>query len=118
LGNGLKASCQTLLVTALLRSTSGGEGKLDEVFELVLPGSEQFRLQQSRAIDAEEVFSADCAFLQQSGTFAIGQEPSRERTPTPITPLTREVMIRKAASRLLMTVKHYRKSRFHMSSNH
>jgi hypothetical protein len=50
--------------------------KLGEEFDPPLPGSEQFRLQHNRAIDTSGVLLADCAFLQQSGSFDIGQEPS------------------------------------------
>jgi len=48
--------------------------KLDEVLLPVLPGSEQFRLQQTRAIEAP--CSLLRAFLQQSGSFNIGHQPS------------------------------------------
>jgi hypothetical protein len=53
-----------------------GAEKLDEMFDPPLPGSEQLRLQQSRAIETSGVLLADCAFLQQSGRFDIGHEPS------------------------------------------
>ena len=53
-------------------------GELEELDPL-LPGSEQFKLQQSRAIEAPGVLLADCAFLQQSGMPAI--EPSRSCAP-------------------------------------
>jgi hypothetical protein len=49
---------------------------VEEVLVPVLPGSEQFKLQHSRAIETSGVVFADCAFLQQSGRFDIGQEPS------------------------------------------
>jgi hypothetical protein len=49
--------------------------KLDELpLFPVLPGSEQFRLQQTRAIDAPGRLLR--AFLQQSGSFSIGHQPS------------------------------------------
>jgi hypothetical protein len=57
------------------KSTDCSE-KLDDVLEPLLPGSEQLRLQQSRAIETSAVLFADCAFLQQSDKFDIGQEPS------------------------------------------
>jgi hypothetical protein len=53
------------------------------VFEPPLPDSEQFRLQHSRAMETSEVLPADCAFLQQSGMLAIGQEPAPSYAPTP-----------------------------------
>jgi hypothetical protein len=56
-------------------STDCGE-KLVDVLEPLLPGSEQLRLQQSRAIETSAVLFADWAFLQQSGRFDIGQRPS------------------------------------------
>jgi len=47
-----------------------GGDKFEEVL-VPLPGSEQLRLQQSRAIETCGVLLADCAFLQQSGMLAI-----------------------------------------------
>ena len=52
-------------------------------------GSEQFRLQQSLAIETSAVLLADCAFLQQSGMLAIGQDPSSACALTPIAALAR-----------------------------
>jgi hypothetical protein len=46
-------------------------------------------LQQSRAIETSAVLLADCAFLQQSGMLAIGQEPSSACALTPIAALKR-----------------------------
>ena len=48
--------------------------KLGELLFPLLPGSEQFRLQQTRAIAAPGPVPS--AFLQQSGSFDIGHEPS------------------------------------------
>ena len=48
--------------------------KLEELLLPVLPGSEQFRLQQTRAIEASGPLLR--AFLQQSGTLDIGHVPS------------------------------------------
>jgi len=53
-----------------------GDEKVDEPFAPPLPGSEQLRLQQSRAIETSGVLLVDFAFLQQSGRFDIGHEPS------------------------------------------
>ena len=61
----------------------GWGAKLEEVLDPVLPGSEQFRLQQSRAIETSEELLAEFAFLQQSGMLVIGQEPSPSCAPTP-----------------------------------
>jgi len=58
--------------------------KLEEELDPPLPGSEQFKLQQSRAIETCGVLLADCAFLQQSGILAI--EPSPSCAPTPTAP--------------------------------
>ena len=55
--------------------------KLDELPLPVLPGSEQFRLQQTRAIEAPG--SLLRAFLQHSGSFNIGHKPSCSCAPTP-----------------------------------
>jgi len=51
----------------------------DELLFAVLPGSEQFRLQQTRAIEAPGWLLR--AFLQHSGSFSIG--PSCWCAPTP-----------------------------------
>ena len=66
-----------------------------------LPGSEQFKLQHSRAIETSGVLLADCAFLQQSGTLVIGQEPSCSCAPTPTAPPS------KATTRVIL-VSHFR----------
>jgi len=50
--------------------------KLRDALEPPLPGSEQLRLQHSRAIEASVVLFSDWAFWQQSGRFDIGQNPS------------------------------------------
>jgi len=65
--------------------------KLD-AFDPPLRGSEQFRLQQSRAIEASAVLLADCAFLQQSGILPIGQEPWSACALTPIAALVRAMI--------------------------
>jgi hypothetical protein len=57
--------------------------KTEDAFGPLLPGSEQFRLQHSRAMYTSGVLFADCAFLQQSGMLVIGQEPSPTCAPTP-----------------------------------
>jgi hypothetical protein len=56
--------------TGALAVVLGWTEKLDEVLFPVLPGSEQFRLQQTRAIEAPG--SLLRAFLQHSGSFNIG----------------------------------------------
>jgi hypothetical protein len=43
-------------------------------------------LQQRRAIETSGLLLADCAFLQQSGMLAIGQEPSSACALIPIAP--------------------------------
>jgi hypothetical protein len=70
-----------------------------------LPGSEQFSLQQSRAIETTGVLFDDCAFLQQSGILAI--EPWPSYVPAPTAPLTRAAMRAKAVSHLRIVVKNY-----------
>jgi len=46
-----------------------------------LPGSEQFSLQQRRAIDTCGAFAADLAFLQQRGIFLSAKDPSSALAP-------------------------------------
>jgi len=62
-----------------------GVETLDEMFNPPLPGSEQLRLQQSRAIETSGVLLADCAFLQQSGKF---DEASFLCEPMPTAPVS------------------------------
>lgn len=56
----------------------------EEPFDPLLPGSEQFKLQHKRAMATSGAPLADFAFLQQSGSFDIGQEPSLPCTPAPV----------------------------------
>src|SRR5258705_13661173 len=72
--------------------------KLEAVFDPPLLGSEQFRLQHSRAIDTSEELPAECAFLQQSGTLVMGQEPSPSCAPTPAAPPSMAAMRVKAVN--------------------
>ena len=69
-----------------------------EKLDPLLPGSEQFKLQQSRAIETPAVLLADWAFLQQSGMLAI--EPSPSCAPTPTAPPSMAATRRKAVSHL------------------
>jgi hypothetical protein len=69
-------------ITAPAGATPGCLEKL-ELFVLVLPVSEQLRLQHSRAIETSGALLAECAFLQQSSMFAIGQLPSCRSACTP-----------------------------------
>jgi len=62
---------------------------LEEAFDPLLTGPEQFKLQHSRAIDTVGASLADCAFLQQSGMLAI--EPSPSCACTPVAPPTRAI---------------------------
>jgi hypothetical protein len=59
---------------------------LDETFEPASPVSEQFKLQQRRAMATSGVPLADFAFLQQSGSFDIGHELSPACTLPPLAP--------------------------------
>jgi hypothetical protein len=59
--------------------------KLYDTFEPLLPDSEQFRLQQSRASETSGALVAEWAFLQQSGNLVSGQEPSCRCAPVPTT---------------------------------
>ena len=77
--------------------------KLEEELDPPLPGSEQFKLQQSRAIETCELPPADCAFLQQSGMPAIELSPSCALTPT--TPPSMDATRRKAVNHLRMSLR-------------
>jgi hypothetical protein len=76
--------------------------KLDELLFPVLPGSEQFRLQQTRAIEASGPLLR--AFLQQSGTLDIGHVPSCWCAPTPLTTVSISTLNTAAVSRFRITV--------------
>jgi hypothetical protein len=73
---------------------------LEELLVPLLPGSEQFKLQQSRAMETSAAFPPKCAFLQQSGMFVIGQEPSPSCAPTPTAPPSIATTRRKAVNNL------------------
>jgi hypothetical protein len=73
-------------------------GEMLEELDPLLPGSEQFKLQQSRAIETPGVLLPDCAFLQQSGMLAI--EPSPPCALTPIAPPIMAATRRRAVSQL------------------
>jgi len=78
---------------------------VEEALDPLLPGSEQFRLQQSRAMETSEELLADCAFLQQSGILAI--EPSSSCAPTPIAPLSMAAMRANDVSHLRIVLTNY-----------
>jgi len=52
------------------------EEKFAEELDPLLLGSEQFKLQQSRAMETAGALLLERAFLQQAGTLLSGQEPS------------------------------------------
>src|SRR5260370_21486973 len=83
-----------------------------------LPSSEQFRLQHSRAIETSGALLADCAFLQQSGRFDIGQEPSPRCAPTPTAPPSIAATRVKAVNHFRIAVLNYKYSLLALSSNH
>jgi hypothetical protein len=56
--------------------------KLEAVLDPLLPGSEQFSLQQRRAIETSDAWAVDLAFLQQRGIFLSAEDPSSALTPT------------------------------------
>jgi len=62
----------------------GCDEKPVELLEPVVPDSPQFSLQQSLAIDADDEFCLDLAFLQHAGRFGIGQEFSGSCAGAPI----------------------------------
>jgi hypothetical protein len=91
--------------TALWRVTGCCGEKLEELDPLLL-GSEQFKLQQSRAIETCELSFVDCAFLQQSGMPAI--EPSPSCAPTPSAPPSMAATRTKAVNHLPIVETEYR----------
>jgi hypothetical protein len=91
--------------TALWKVTGCCGEKLEELDPL-LPGSEQFKLQQSRAIETCELPLVDCAFLQQSGMPAI--EPSPSCAPTPSAPPSMAATRTKAVNHLPIVETEYR----------
>jgi hypothetical protein len=70
----LELKAAALTTTAAFPLVLNCTKKLLELLFPVLPGSEQFRLQQTRAIEAPGPLLR--AFLQQSGSFNIGHQPS------------------------------------------
>jgi hypothetical protein len=70
----LKLNCAPLNATGVFAIHNCCVEKPDELLLPVLPGSEQLRLQHSRAIAASGPWLL--TFLQQSGKFDIGHEPS------------------------------------------
>jgi len=104
---GLELITNALGMTTPLGALPCEGEKLDEVFDPLLPGSEQLRLQQRRAIETSAVLFAACAFLQQSGRFDIGHEPSFSYAPTPTTPLSIAETSMNAVSHLRIVVFDY-----------
>jgi hypothetical protein len=94
-------------MTAAIGVMPGWGEKLDELFEPLLPGSEQFKLQQRRAIETSGVWLVECAFLQQSGMFVSGHEPSPTCAPMPTAPQSMVTDRAKAVSHLRIGCGHY-----------
>ena len=59
-----------------------------EAFEVVVPDSEQFNLQQSFAVETAASECRNRAFLQQAGRFGSGQDASFSCAPTPTAELS------------------------------
>jgi hypothetical protein len=76
----------------------------------LLPGSEQFKLQHSRAIETSGLLLADCAFLQQSGMFVI--EPSPSCAPAPTAPPSMAAMRVKAVNHFRIAGTEYKSGTF------
>ena len=91
--------------------------KLDELLEPPLPGSEQLRLQHTRAIETSGVFWAEWAFLQQSGMLAIGQLPSCASACTPTVLAARANIRIRVVGHLIMNEYHYSEPPTSASSN-
>jgi hypothetical protein len=70
-----------------------------------LPGSEQFSLQQRRAIETWGAVSVDLAVLQQRGIFAFAQNPSAVLTPT--APLAKAMITEKLRIRVRISAELY-----------
>jgi len=73
----------------------------------LLPGSEQFKLQQSRAIDTAGTLLLERAFLQQSGKLFSGQEPSPGCAPIPTAPPIIAAMRIQVVNNFRMVVRDY-----------
>lgn len=71
--------------------------RLEALVDPLLPGSEQFSLQQRRAIETWGALSVDRALLQQRGIFPSALDPSSALAPT--TPPSRTIMIVKLNAR-------------------
>ena len=71
--------------------------KLEALFDPPLPGSEQFNLQQRRAIETWGALVADRAFLQQRGIFPCTKASSAALEPT--APPSRTMMAAKLKAR-------------------
>jgi hypothetical protein len=96
-----------LETTAVFGAVPCGGETVEEELVPLLPGSEQLRLQHSRAIEACGVLLADCAFLQQSGMLVIGQEPSCSCAPTPTMPPSMATTRVRAVSHFRIDVVNY-----------
>jgi len=55
--------------------------RLEAFVDPLLPGSEQFNLQQRRAIETPGALPVDLAVLQHRGIFAFAQDPSAALRP-------------------------------------
>lgn len=71
--------------------------KLEALLDPPLPGSEQFNLQQRRAIETSGALATDRAFLQQTGIFPSAHDPSSALAPT--APPSRAMMAAKLKAR-------------------
>lgn len=75
--------------------------KLEELPEPVLPGSEQFRLQHSRAIEICAELPGEWAFLQHAG---ILDKPSLSCAPAPTAAPSMAAVSAKSVNRLRIVV--------------
>jgi hypothetical protein len=92
--NVLGKLCAALMdagIAALLAVKPDEKETLDELFEVVVPDSEQFNLQHSLAIETTGVACRERAFLQHAGKFGIEHEASLSCAPTPIAALSTEI---------------------------
>ena len=78
--------------------------RLEAVVDPLLPGSEQFNLQQRRAIETAGAFATDRAFLQQGGIFPA---PVPSPALAPAVPPNRMMMATKLKARFSISTELY-----------
>jgi len=77
------AALEAAGIAALLVAKFSWKETPDELFDVVVPDSEQFNLQQSLAIETAAVACRERAFLQHAGRFGIGHDALLSCAPIP-----------------------------------